>query len=215
MTTSLRFSVRSILQINPSLLFAKLRGRKTLKMERSSRILWSARIMNVQNREDAIQIGARTIVAGDLLTFKHGGNISIGEDCYIGDHTRIWSGVNVSIGNYVLIAHGVSIMDNLTHPLNYLERRKHFDDIYLSGHPADIDLRDRPVAIGNDVWIGAGVIVMRGVTIGDRAIISAGSVVRSDVPADAIYAGNPASLVRMNNYQNDSGVERREGEGEV
>ena len=54
----------------------------------------------------------------------------------------------------------------------------------------------QPVFIGNDVWIGAGAIVLKGVTIGDGAVVGAGSVVTKDIPAGAIAVGNPARVVR-------------------
>nr|WP_161980724.1 DapH/DapD/GlmU-related protein [Streptococcus sp. S784/96/1] len=58
-------------------------------------------------------------------------------------------------------------------------------------------LRCQPVVIGKKVWIGEGVKVMPGVTIGDHAILASGAVVTKDVPANAIVGGNPAKLIRM------------------
>jgi acetyltransferase-like isoleucine patch superfamily enzyme len=185
------------MRLNPSVIIAMVRGRKSLKMAASSQLTWSATIVNLQPSAEAISVGECSIIRGELLTFAHGGRIEIGSHCYIGADTRIWSGRRIRIGDHVLIAHGVSIMDNLTHPIGYLERRQHFSAIFAKGHPADIDLGDRPIEIGNDAWIGAHSIILRGVKIGARSIISAGSVVRSDVPADAIYAGNPATCIRM------------------
>jgi acetyltransferase-like isoleucine patch superfamily enzyme len=73
-----------------------------------------------------------------------------------------------------------------------MERRAHFDAIYRRGHPVDIDLDDKPVHISRDSWICAHSIILRGVTIGERAIVAAGSVVTRDVAADTIVGGNPA-----------------------
>lgn len=56
----------------------------------------------------------------------------------------------------------------------------------------------KPVNIGNDVWIGNNVIILKGVCVGDRAIVGAGSIVTKDVPADSVVAGNPATFLRMN-----------------
>jgi acetyltransferase-like isoleucine patch superfamily enzyme len=149
------------------------------------------------DRDDDIVVGSGSIVRGELLRFAHGGKITIGRHCYIGEGTRIWSGAQISIGDHVLIAHNVSIFDNLTHPIDWQERRRHFGAIASIGHPADIDLGDRPVEIGDDVWIGAHALVLRGVKIGARAIVAAGAVVTRDVPADTIVAGNPAKPVRQ------------------
>lgn len=176
---------------------ARLRGKATAIIEPGARLTDSARIYNMGDRDEDIHIGSGSIVRGELLRFAHGGKITIGTLCYIGEGTRIWSGAGISIGDHVLIAHHVSIFDNLTHPIDWKERRRHFGAIATTGHPADIDLGDRPVEIGDDVWIGAHALVLRGVKIGDRAIVAAGAVVTRDVLADTIVAGNPAKPVRQ------------------
>lgn len=182
--------------LNPSFLRAFILRKPTLTRGRGSKLYCSARIYNMSKRRDSICVGARTMVRGELTVFAHGGRINIGHSCYIGEGTRLWSGASIIIGDYVLIAHGVSIMDNLTHPINFLDRRKHFDAIYGVGHPSDIDLDDQSIMIGDDAWIGAHAIILRGVKIGARAIIAAGAVVTKDVADDTIVAGNPARLIR-------------------
>ncbi|MDN5941795.1 MAG: sugar O-acetyltransferase [Nitrospira sp.] len=74
--------------------------------------------------------------------------------------------------------------------------------IYTAAHPLEAEVRRsgleyaRPIRIGHDVWIGGGAIILPGVTIGDRSVIGAGSVVIHDVPADKVVAGNPARIIR-------------------
>ena len=74
--------------------------------------------------------------------------------------------------------------------------------IYAADHPRDLQDRSagfelgRPVAIGADVWVGGGAVILPGVTIGDGAIVGAGAVVTRDVPAGATVAGNPARQLR-------------------
>jgi acetyltransferase-like isoleucine patch superfamily enzyme len=68
--------------------------------------------------------------------------------------------------------------------------------MFTRGHPRQLDLDERPVRIEDDAWIGAGAFVMRGVKIGARAIVAAGSVVTKDVAADVVVAGNPALVVK-------------------
>lgn len=74
--------------------------------------------------------------------------------------------------------------------------------ILAADHPRDAATRDaglefgRPVDIGRNVWIGAGALILPGVTVGDEALIGAGSVVTRDVPAGAAVAGNPARIMR-------------------
>lgn len=146
-----------------------------------------------------IRIGMYSHVRGQLVLFGHGGQINIGEYCYVGEQTRIWSGINVSIGNRVLIGHQVTIMDNLTHPMDAEKRHEQFRQIVTTGHPRDIDLKDSPVVIEDDVWIGCQCVILAGVTIGKGAVIAAGSIVTRDIPAGTVVAGNPARVIKSVN----------------
>ncbi|TDU24136.1 acetyltransferase-like isoleucine patch superfamily enzyme [Panacagrimonas perspica] len=165
-------------------------------MAPSARLAAEARVGNLRGDSNLITIGGSTVVRGELMVFAHGGSISIGEWCYVGPGTRIWSGASIKIGNRVLIAHNVNIFDNLTHPIDPEARHQQFRAILTRGHPKDITLDDRPVVVEDDAWIGAGSIVLRGVRIGARSIVGAGSVVTRDVAADSVVAGNPARFVR-------------------
>jgi acetyltransferase-like isoleucine patch superfamily enzyme len=182
--------------LNPSIVKALLTGRRTCRLEPGARLTLAARIANQQPSDEAIRIGANSLILGQLMTFAHGGRIELGQWCYVGQNSRIWSGASITMGNYVLIAHNVMIMDNFTHPIDHLARRDHARATIGNRHAAKIDLGDKPIVIGDDVWIGANAVIMRGVSIGDRAIVSAGSVVRQDVPADTVVAGNPAVIIR-------------------
>jgi acetyltransferase-like isoleucine patch superfamily enzyme len=181
---------------NLDLLVQKLLRRPTCVLGKGARLGRPARIRNIRGNSEAISIGSKSIVMGELLTFAHGGKIFIGEWCYIGEGSRVWSAASIQIHDRVLIAHGVNIFDNLTHPLDGAKRHEQFKQIATVGHPRQIDLGERPVVIHDDAWIGAGAFVLRGVTIGCGAIVAAGSVVTKDVPANSIVAGNPAMIVR-------------------
>lgn len=152
----------------------------------------------IVSRKGKIVIGERSCVRGQLAIDRETGFIEIGEDCYIGDHTRIWSSAHVKIGNHTLIAHNVNIFDNDTHPTDVLERRKDAEQIIWHNVRCDYPtLRSAPVTIGNDVWIGCSSIILKGVTIGDGAIVAAGSVVTKDVPPNVTVGGNPARILKM------------------
>lgn len=181
---------------NLSLLVARLRGRATCVLARNARVLAQARIVNLRNDSRLISIGEGSVVRGELLVYAHGGEIVVGDHCYIGPGTRLWSAARISLGNFVLIAHNVDIFDNLTHPLDPVARRSHFRAILHSGHPKQDDLAEASITIGDDVWIAAGACIMRGITIGSGAVIAARAVVTADVPPLAVVAGNPARTVR-------------------
>ena len=155
-----------------------------------------ARILNASGFSDRIYIGSKSLIEGELFVFAHGGRISIGESCFVGPGTRVWSAGRIDIGNRVLISHNVNIFDSLTHPLSPRVRHAQFRAIASSGHPKSIDLAEEPVTIGDDAWIGAGATILKGVSIGACAIVGACAVVTRDVPAATIVAGNPATSIR-------------------
>lgn len=149
------------------------------------------------NKKESIVIGKNTHIRGNLTTFPHGGKITIGKNCYVGEHTKIWSSKNIEIGNYVLISHNVNIFDDTTHPIDPMERRKHVEQIFTTGFPKEINSLDpKPIKIEDDVWIGCNSIILRGITIGKASIVAAGSVVTKDVPPYTIVAGNPAKVIK-------------------
>lgn len=95
---------------------------------------------------------------------------------------------SVTIGKHVLIGGNVRIVDNDFHSLDFEKRRNPAMD--------RTDIKSGPIRIGDDVLIGTNSMILKRVTIGDRAIIGAGSVVTCDIPADEVWAGNPAMKVK-------------------
>jgi acetyltransferase-like isoleucine patch superfamily enzyme len=174
----------------------RIRLRKSCVFEPTTVFHDTARVFNHRRVREAIKLGKSTHVRGELLTFGHGGEISLGDFCYVGEGTRVWSAKRVSIGHRVLIAHNVTILDSLTHPLDAVQRHQHFRQIISAGHPVNVDLDEREVAIADDAWIGCAVVILRGVSVGEGSIVGAGSVVMEDVPAWTLVAGNPARIVR-------------------
>jgi acetyltransferase-like isoleucine patch superfamily enzyme len=160
------------------------------EVDASVRFLPWARMLNPGGRRSAIRIGPNSTIGGELFTFAHGGQISIGAWCFVGEGTRIWSASQVRVGDRVLISHGVNIHDTNAHPVDPAARHQHFVAISTTGHPPAIDsIVSAPVDIGDDAWIGFGSIILKGVRIGARAIIGAGSVVTHDVPDDGVHIG--------------------------
>jgi len=115
------------------------------------------------------------------------GEIEIG-DFSGGSSVVISSRSKVTVGKHVLLGGNVRIYDNDFHALDPILRRNPVED---RGH-----IKSRPVIIGDDVLIGTNAIILKGVHIGDRSVIGAGSVVRCDVPANEVWAGNPACKIK-------------------
>lgn len=144
-----------------------------------------------------IKIGEDTFVRGEIRCLRQNGEIEIGKECYIGEGTHVWSSSNIVIGDRVLIAHNCNIFDNTTHPLDAAERNDDFINICLNGKWKTYDTcYSEPVIIGNDAWIGCNCIILKGVTIGEGAIVGAGSVVTKNVEPYTMVAGNPAKFVK-------------------
>jgi maltose O-acetyltransferase len=114
----------------------------------------------------------------------YGRNITLGRKVYFNFNCVVLDVMPVQIGDHTLFGPGVQIFTAM-HPTDAGERRR------------GLELA-QPVKIGSDVWVGGAAIICPGVTIGERAVIGAGSVVTRDVPADTFAAGNPCRLIRAN-----------------
>lgn len=156
----------------------------------------------------------------DVYIWRIGGSrecrLSIGEDCYIrtrvifekpdgvlsiGNRTFIGKGLiaiacRVSIGDDVMMAWGVTVVDHDSHSVDF-EKRAGDTQRWLQGIKDWSTVKMGAVTICNKAWIGFNVSVLKGVTIGEGAVIAAASVVTKDVPAWTLSAGNPAKVIRQ------------------
>lgn len=174
----------------------KLLKQPTCELERTTKLFLSSRIRNANGENSSINIGKHTLIKGELLTFRHGGKIIIGDYCYIGEGSRIWSAKYIFIGSKTLISHNVNIFDNLTHSMSPHKRHEQFKSIINGNFPLEDNLSEAPIHIGENVLIGCQSIILKGVNIGEGAVIGAGSVVTKDVPPWTVVAGNPARVIR-------------------
>lgn len=113
----------------------------------------------------------------------YGYNIYLGSNFYANFDCVMLDVCPIQIGDNCMLAPGVHIY-TATHPLDAQERN--------SGEE-----HGKPVAIGNNVWIGGRAVINPGVTVGDNAVIASGAVVVKDVPANAVVGGNPARIIKM------------------
>lgn len=98
----------------------------------------------------------------------------------------LWSHQRITIGNYVKIGANTILIDTDAHNMDYQIRRGQWTDWGISS----------PIIIGDDVFIGADCIILKGCNIGARSIVAAGSVVTKSFPADCLIGGNPAKIIK-------------------
>lgn len=171
----------------------------------NTKLMYDASVENLQNNPNAIMLGSNTVIRGHLLVWKHSGKIQIGDYCFIGPLSEIWSMVNITIGNRVLISHGVNIADSNAHSKSPQERHLHYRLITEQGHPKNNkffeNVPSKAIVIEDDVWISFGCTILKGVRIGARSIIAAGTVVTKDVPPDSLCISNHQLEIRPLNYK--------------
>ncbi len=112
----------------------------------------------------------------------YGFNMKVGDRVFFNFNCVVLDVAPVTIGSRTLFATNVQVL-TATHPIDHKERASGLE--YA-----------KPIVIGEDVWVGGGAIICPGVTIGDRSVIGAGSVVTKDIPADVVAAGNPCKVIR-------------------
>lgn len=172
----LRYNVK----FNPSK--CRFCGRTFLKIDKNCTIVIGDFFIANSGVDAGIDCGN-----GCKIAVQKGAKLIIGE--YSGmTNTVIQCHEQIIIGNHVNIGAGCMIMDSNFHSTDWRDRLDRRKDI--ENH------RNAPVKIGNVVFIGARSIICKGVTIGDHAMIAAGSVVVKDVPANEVWGGNPAEFIR-------------------
>jgi acetyltransferase-like isoleucine patch superfamily enzyme len=150
-----------------------------------------------------LRIGAHTVLNSDpeltmtpvpspvRFALGQGARIEVGRHCNL-NGTNLVAYQEISIGDQVQLGAGGFIADTDLHPLDPVARR-----CQTLGQPFPRELVARaPVRIEENAWLGWGVVVLKGVTVGRDAVVAAGSVVTRDVPAGTLVAGNPARVVR-------------------
>lgn len=151
----------------------------------------NARI-NIENKDlSNISVGQNVQIYGDINIFKSG-SFKIGKNSFVGEFSKIFVFSNIEIGDNCLISHGVTVMDSDTHSKDFQERADEYYNNVVKGIQRDPNnmVVANPTKIGNDVWIGCNSIILKGVTIGDRAIIGAGSIINTDIPCDSVVTNN-------------------------
>lgn len=160
-----------------------------MEREKAKEMLFDYNRLRPSQKEERTQLlkqllgkTGKELIIEPPFACDYGYNIEVGENFYANVNLVILDGAKVSIGDNVFLAPNVGI--------------------YTAGHPLDVAQRNRgleyarPVTIGHNVWIGAGVNILPGVTIGDDTVIGAGSVVTKDIPSGVLAVGNPCRVIR-------------------
>lgn len=133
-------------------------------------------------------------ICGSIYTMTPDARIVIGNRVGISS-ACLWAMDRIQIGNDVNIGGDCIIIDNDAHPIDYQYRRtQYLEEVGVEKYYKEI--KSEPIIIEDDVWIGARCVILKGVKIGARSIIAAGSVVVNSIPANVIAGGNPCKAIK-------------------
>jgi len=142
-----------------------------------------------------LRVGKGTTIWRATFAVKRNGIVEIGDRCHVTEAVLACN-ERITLGDDVLVAAGVAIVDSDFHPLGYGERIVDAEALSPLGKPGlRPDFPSRPVVVGNGVRIGYNATILKGVTIGEGAIIGPGAVVVKDVQPGDYVLGNPAQVV--------------------
>jgi maltose O-acetyltransferase len=127
-------------------------------------------------------VGPGTTIRSELRC-DYGYNVHVGANVFVNWGAVLLDVGRITIGDFVQLGPNVQLL-TATHPLDAGRRREGWEG-------------SEPITVSDDVWLGGGVIVLPGVTIGARTVVGAGAVVTTDLPADVVAVGNPARVVRQ------------------
>jgi galactoside O-acetyltransferase len=201
--TSLGYHLGIIKDVKPSEILANQIVFGT-NSEKLSSIKLDIRLIDTY-KEPRVFVGNNCRINGKIVFESDEGKVIFGDNVSFSGSTII-SRTLVTFENDIYVAWGCTFYDHDSHSLNYLERVKdrqqEIDDILTNKkNPLFTKnwevVNSKPIHIQSHAWIGMNVIILKGVTIGEGAIVGAGSVVTKDVPSWTIVGGNPAKVIKQ------------------
>jgi acetyltransferase-like isoleucine patch superfamily enzyme len=153
-------------------------------------------VIKKRSRNSAIFIGDDCLIEGNLFTEIDESVINIGNNVYIGGATTVDCVCSITIEDDVLISYQCIIADSDNHSVDYQIRKKDLADWRQGKHDWSTT-KSEPIKICKGAWLGARSILLKGVTIGEGAVIAAGSVVTKDVSPWTVVGGNPAKVIKQ------------------
>ena len=136
-------------------------------------------IFIMEDNSELIVNGKFYIYTGCKIVVRNGAKLELGNKSFINVDSKIYCKDNIKIGNNTFIGEEVIIRDTDEHCINE-------------------SCNTKPIIIGNNVWIGMRSIILKGITIGDGAVIASGSIVTKNVPPNTLVGGNPAKIIKEN-----------------
>ncbi len=146
-------------------------------------------------RGGRIDIGRDCIVRCRIDFDNPAGHVRIGQRCYLGA-SHLVCHTAITIGDDVIMSWGVTVVDHDSHSLDW-EQRRHDVAHWRRGVKRWDAVKIAPVRIADKVWVGFGVSILKGVTVGEGAVLAANAVVTRDVAPFTVVAGNPARVIRQ------------------
>lgn len=160
------------------------RGVPVITIDEKSEII-VGKLLRMNNGTSSNNIGFNTPCQ---LGATNGAKLIIGDNVGMSQTSMFALSSDIIVGNNTLLGGGVKVYSSDFHSIDWSDRRNPIKDKKTRN--------SKKVIIGNDCFIGAGVIILKGVEIGDRSVIGAGSVVTKSIPSDCIAAGNPARVLK-------------------
>ncbi len=140
-----------------------------------------------------LTVGAQSLLEGGVVFERPQASVAIGERSFV--NGRLIAAERIVVGDDVLMAWGVTVVDHDSHSLVFSQRAQ---DVVMWGRGEKdwTHVTIKPVTIGNKAWVGFDAVILKGITIGEGAVIAARSVVTKDVAPWTVVAGNPARVIR-------------------
>lgn len=160
---------------------------------RSTAYLWRLKSLSHGTLFD---IGSDSLFMSSVVFERSGASLIIGNRTFVGGRGLFSISEQVVIGSDVMISWGCTVCDHDSHSLNYSERKNDVIN-FINGKKCWGSVKNSPIIIRDKVWIGFDCSILKGVTIGEGAVVAARSNVVKDVPSWALVGGNPARVIRM------------------
>lgn len=167
------------------------RGIRVVRGSRSSILLW-----RVSGQTGTFAVGSNSMFSAHVVFEKRGASLIVGDRTFIGGKSMFSICESVTIGSDVMMSWGCTIADHDSHSLDFHHRSQDVEN-WLDGRKDWTYVRNAPVVIADKVWIGFNCSVLKGVTIGEGAVVAANSNVTRNVQPWTLVAGNPARVIRQ------------------